>query len=112
MLAGLCTTPPPASSAPALSPDGSWAMKAHGDDLARLACEGLRPEDGRVLHVAGSDVAGDLAGALRRAGFTVERAVLYEARPASSLGAPTAHALASGLIDFALFYSPRTAAIF
>src|SRR5439155_6392952 len=79
------------------------------DDLARLACERLRPEKGRLLHVGGSDVAGDLAGALRRAGFTVERAVLYEARFASSLGAPTAHALASGLIDFALFFSPRTA---
>src|SRR6266576_2008316 len=82
------------------------------DDLARLVIERLRPEGGRLLHVAGSDVAGDLAGALRRAGFTVERAVLYEARPASSLGGPTAHALASGLIDFALFFSPRTATIF
>src|SRR2546430_1622202 len=82
------------------------------DDLARLACERLRPEDGRLLHVAGSDVAGDLAGALRRAGFTVERAVLYEARPAAGLSAPTARALVAGLVDFALFFSPRTATIF
>ena len=82
------------------------------DDLARLACERLRLEDGRLLHVAGSDVAGDLAGALRRAGFTVERAVLYEARPAVALSAAAVRALAGGLIDFALFYSPRTAVIF
>src|SRR5207245_2589780 len=27
------------------------------DDLARLACERLRPKEGRLLHVAGSDVA-------------------------------------------------------
>ena len=82
------------------------------DDLARLACERLRPEAGRLLHVAGSDVAGDLAGALRRAGFAVERVVLYEARPAPGLSAPTARALVGGLVDFALFFSPRTAAIF
>jgi uroporphyrinogen-III synthase len=82
------------------------------DDLARLARERLRPEAGRLLHVAGSEVAGDLAGALRRAGFTVERAVLYEARPAASLSAATVRAFAAGLVDFALFFSPRTAAIF
>jgi uroporphyrinogen-III synthase len=82
------------------------------DDLARLAHQRLRPEAGRLLHVAGSDVAGDLAGQLRRAGFTVERAVLYEARPAAGLSAATVRALAGGFIDFALFFSPRTATIF
>jgi uroporphyrinogen-III synthase len=85
---------------------------ARVDDLARLARQRLRPEAGRLLHVAGSDVAGDLAGQLRRAGFTVERAVLYEARPAAGLSAATVRALAGGLIDFALFFSPRTATIF
>src|ERR1700674_2697706 len=82
------------------------------DDLARLAGEQLRPDKGRLLHVAGSDVAGDLAGELRRAGFAVERAVLYEARPATGLSAATARALVAGLVDFALFFSPRSAAIF
>jgi uroporphyrinogen-III synthase len=82
------------------------------DDLARLARERLRPEAGRLLHVAGSDVAGDLAGELRHAGFAVERTVLYEARPAAGLSAATARALAAGLVDFALFFSPRSAAIF
>jgi|SRR5580704_6308640 uroporphyrinogen-III synthase len=81
-------------------------------DLSWLARERLHPEQGRLLHVAGSDVAGDLAGELRRAGFAVERAVLYEARPAAGLSGATARAFASGLIDFALFFSPRTAAIF
>jgi len=42
----------------------------------------------------------------------VQRAVLYEARPAVALSAGTARALASGIVDFALFFSPRTAAIF
>src|SRR5438067_8827911 len=39
------------------------------DDLARLVRQRLRPEGGRLLHVAGSDVAGDLAGTLRAVGF-------------------------------------------
>ena len=84
----------------------------NSDDLVRLAAGRLRPEAGRLLHVAGSIVAGDLAGALRQRGFTVERVVLYEACPATALSAATARALATGRIDLALFFSPRTAAVF
>lgn len=82
------------------------------EDLARLVRDRLRPENGRLLHVAGSDVAGDLAGMLRDNGFEIERAVLYEARPVAALSAPTARAFAAGIVDFALFFSPRTAASF
>jgi uroporphyrinogen-III synthase len=82
------------------------------EDLAQLVRRRLRPEAGRLLHVAGSDVAGDLAGLLREAGFAVERVVLYEARPVAGFSAPAIAALQSGLIDFALFFSPRTAAMF
>jgi len=81
-------------------------------DLVRLAAEKLRPQDGRLLRVCGSAVAGNLVGALRALGFTVERAVLYEARPIAALSPAAVHALRSGAIDFALFFSPRTAAIF
>jgi uroporphyrinogen-III synthase len=65
-----------------------------------------------LLHVAGSDVAGDLAGLLRHAGFAIDRLVLYEARPVAGLSAPTVAALRNGLVEFALFFSPRTAAVF
>jgi uroporphyrinogen-III synthase len=81
-------------------------------DLARLVRDRLRPEDGRLLHVAGTEIAGDLAGDLSASGFEVQRAVLYEAHPAAALSAGTARAVASGIVDFALFFSPRTAAIF
>jgi len=81
-------------------------------DLAALARERLRPDEGRLLHVAGSDVAGDLAGMLRTIGFAVDRAVLYEARPAAGLSGACVRALAAGIVDFALFFSPRTALIF
>ena len=82
------------------------------DDLARLAVARLRPAGGRLLHIAGSEVAGDLAGLLGTAGFTVERAVLYEARAAATLSRRTAELIADGDIALALFFSPRTAAIF
>ncbi len=52
------------------------------------------------------------AGMLREEGFAVDRVVLYEARPVPGLSAPTVAALQAGLIDFALFFSPRTAAVF
>jgi uroporphyrinogen-III synthase len=82
------------------------------DDLARLVMARLRPEGGRLLHVAGSEVAGDLAGALGAAGFAVERAVLYEACAAAALTPATARLIANEDIDLALFFSPRSAAIF
>jgi uroporphyrinogen-III synthase len=87
---------------------------AHGDvgELARLVRRRLDPAKGWLLHVAGTAVAGDLAGELRGAGFTVDRAVMYEARAAASLDPATATALTDGGIDLALFFSPRTATIF
>jgi uroporphyrinogen-III synthase len=87
---------------------------AGGDagDLARLVCARLHPGAGRLVHVAGNAVAGDLAGALRGAGFAVDRAVLYEARPVARLSEAAIAAFAAGEIGVALFFSPRTAVIF
>ncbi|HVH78115.1 MAG TPA: uroporphyrinogen-III synthase [Stellaceae bacterium] len=92
----------------------SAVESAGGDvgDLARLVTSRLRPADGRLLHVAGSDVAGDLAGRLDAVGFRVERCVLYEARAAEALSAGAVRLIETGAIDLALFFSPRTAAIF
>ena len=81
-------------------------------DLVELVNRCLRPEAGRLLHVAGSLVAGDLSGDLQARGFVVDRAVLYEAQPVAALSDATAGKLAAGIVDFALFFSPRTAAIF
>ena len=95
--------------------EGFTAVDSAGGDvtaLARLARDRLCRDGGRLVHIAGSAVAGDLAGELRAAGFEVERLVLYEARPAAALSAASAQALGSGLIDFTLFFSPRTATTF
>lgn len=89
-------------------------VSADGDvaALAGLARARLDPAAGRLLHVAGSAVAGDLAAALTDAGFAVDRAVLYEARKAAALSPACRSALRDGRLDAALFFSPRSAAAF
>jgi uroporphyrinogen-III synthase len=103
-----------ATAASARDEGYTTVASAGGDvsDLIRLTTDRLRPQDGVVLHIAGSVVAGDLCGALRPEGFVVERRVLYEALPAAALSPAAVNALRNGAIDFAIFFSPRTAAIF
>lgn len=81
-------------------------------DLLALASDHLNAQSGRLLHVAGSVVAGDLKGELEARGFVVERLAVYEARLAAALSRETVSALASGALDFAFFFSPRTASAF
>ncbi|MQT13499.1 uroporphyrinogen-III synthase [Segnochrobactrum spirostomi] len=63
-----------------------------------------------VLHLAGRDRAGDLAGLLAPDGIAVETAVLYRAEPAQRLPDPVADALRAGSIDAILVYSERSGA--
>ena len=80
--------------------------------LAQAVARTLNPGAGRLLHIAGRHVAGDLAGRLEGRGFEVSVAALYEARAAEALDAPTTAALAGGEVDMALFFSPRTTRTF
>jgi uroporphyrinogen-III synthase len=82
------------------------------DDLARLVAGRLDPAGGKLLHAAGSAVAGDLAGALGAAGFMVERLQLYTAQRVESFDPSVSAALRDGAVDAALFFSPRSAASF
>ena len=52
------------------------------------------------------------AGGVHQRGFAIERSILYEARPVTTLSDAAIRALDVGEVDFALFFSPRTAAIF
>lgn len=76
--------------------------------LARLPAKGDRP----LLHVAGTDVAGDLAAEARKLGLTLERMTLYRAVAAETLSQQAREALKAGQIDAVMFFSPRTAEIF
>ena len=80
--------------------------------LAELVAGRADPAGGKLLHVAASLLAGDLAGALAAKGFAVDKAVLYEAEPAADFSPALVEALAEGRLAAALFFSPRTAATF
>jgi uroporphyrinogen-III synthase len=64
---------------------------------------------GALLHLAGEDRAGDLAGDLARHGITVHTAVVYRMISASGLPADVAAALADGALDGVLHFSRRSA---
>ncbi len=83
-----------------------------GRALARLAAARCDPSAGSLLHASGEAVTGDLAGSLAEAGFAVRREALYRARPAGSFSPALAGELAAGRLRLALFFSPRTAAVF
>ncbi len=89
-------------------------QSAKGDvaSLANLVAECADPKAGVLLHAAGKNVAGDLAGALAKRGLTVRCEAFYEARPAQGLSPRLAGALEKGAIDAVLFFSPRTAGVF
>jgi len=81
------------------------------DDLARLVVRECDPIDGELLHVAGSSVAGDLAGALEFVGHGYRRAVMYAAVTAERLPTEAAAALRDGDLDGVALFSPRSAVI-
>ena len=90
-------------------------VTAAGGDLASLAAlirERLDPAAGRLIHVTGAKIAGDLASELSGHGFVVERIVGYHARAAGALPQAALEALAGGHLLGVAHFSPRTAAIF
>lgn len=94
---------------------GFAAVEAAEGDVARLAALAARRLDaaaGPLLHVAGSALAGDLAGLLAGRGFRVERRIGYDARPVRRLPAAAREGLQTGRLAGAAFFSPRTAAAF
>ncbi|MCF8482047.1 MAG: uroporphyrinogen-III synthase [Rhodospirillum sp.] len=87
---------------------------ANGDvgALVDLVRSKVAPTAGDLVHVAGSVTAGDLAGSLAEAGFTVRIERLYQTRTAVSLSKEARRALAEGMIDAVFLFSPRTARTF
>lgn len=77
--------------------------------LVGLVKDLLNPKDGPLLHIAGSEVAGDLIGLLETVGFNCTREVLYEAIPERTLKSSTIAALKDRQIDAVTLYSPRSA---
>lgn len=82
------------------------------DTLASLIKEKCAPKKGKLLHIAGSKVAGDLKGLLEKDGFVYERIILYRADKADRLSLTIQKEIRMSLIDGVLLYSPRTGASF
>jgi uroporphyrinogen-III synthase len=75
--------------------------------LAEFAKANLSTSGGKLIHIGGEHVAGDLVGELRAAGFNAERRIAYATR--AVLAAPAA--LLQPL-DIVLFHSARAAETF
>lgn len=91
---------------------GFQTVEHAGGDVAALGAlvrERLNPADGELLHVAGSHLAGDLAGTLENHGYVYRRVVMYEARQRRTLSTSCIEAVRDGTIDSVALYSPRTA---
>lgn len=80
--------------------------------LAALVTAKCKPDAGKLVHVAGTHVAGNLSERLAAAGFSVERAVLYDALSAHRFSTGTVESLKRREIEAVLLFSPRTAEIF
>ena len=83
-----------------------------GADLAALIAEEFAPEHGPLVHLAGENLAFDLAAELGDEGYSVLLAVLYRAVPASEFPAEVVRRLEAGQLDGVILMSPRTARTF
>lgn len=88
------------------------AAMAAGPDAAALARFAIGSGMRHFFHPRGRDTATDLAALLAPSGQRVTEAVLYAAEETGPPDAPVRHALASGRIGVAGFWSARAAAIF
>jgi uroporphyrinogen-III synthase len=104
----------PHTAAMARSAGFREVIDAAGDSAA-LANEvrgRLSPVGGSLLIVAGKHASPNLEIALEGAGFNVHVCTTYEAIAASALPASACESLASGSLDAALLFSPRSARVF
>ena len=87
---------------------------ADGDvcHLATLATARLRPDAGRLVHVAGRVSAGDLVCRLSAAGFEAVRVPLYDAVASCAFSATARRALEAQTLTGVVFFSPRTVDLF
>jgi uroporphyrinogen-III synthase len=74
------------------------------EGLVQTICKSLKPENGPVLYLSGSETTGDLEGKLKSHGFAVSRAIVYDAVSCAVADLPSLMADADGV----LLYSPRT----
>jgi uroporphyrinogen-III synthase len=80
-------------------------------DLVPLIASLVDAADDMLLHLAGEQLAFDLAGELGTVGVRVETRTVYRMDAAAALPAPVVRAIAAGAIDAVMLMSPRAASI-
>ncbi len=102
-----------ASAAAARAAGFQRVLAADGDvnGLIETVKARLNPAAGALLYASGRQTTGDIAAELAAAGFSVHRAVLYEAVAAGALPDEVTDAIAKGEANGVLLYSPRSARI-
>lgn len=85
-------------------------ISAGGDAsaLAVLVADRLKPKDGAILHLRGTEVAGDVHGLLETCGFEFRNSIVYDTIDCEDFKTKLPEALAqnSGVV---LFHSPKGA---
>jgi len=105
-----CYVVGPASAEAAREAGLPVAGVAEGD-VETLAALIAKERPGRVLHVGGTALAGDLTGRLSREGLPAQAIALYEAVAETALPPEARGAICAGL-SFVLLFSPRSARLF
>ena len=82
------------------------------DDLIALVKKKFDPRNGTLVHVTGTAVAGDVVGDLKKLGYMIKTEQLYKSDAVGKMPELAEYNLREKLLDFALFYSPRTALLF
>ena len=86
--------------------------KGDGAALANATKQWALPQNGALLHAAGSEAPKFLAGELEKSGFAVRRKVLYRAVAAQELPNAAASALKTDVLNAVMHFSPRSARLF
>jgi len=82
------------------------------ESLIKCVSKHSSPHHGKLIHIAGSNVAGDLVGKLGNLSFNVKTEILYSADQTSELNQETIEVINNGSLEYAIFFSPRTTKTF
>jgi len=80
--------------------------------LFELVKRSSDPLGGRLVHVGGEEIAGNLVDNLRACGFCAEHIVIYRVQEAVAFAEHTLLAFDKGEVEAVLFFSPRAAKAF
>lgn len=107
-----CVGPHTADVARAFGFQDVVAAEGDGGSLAAKICSVLPPGDEPLLHIGGVDRSGKVEVLLQASGYCVKNWAVYKAEAAQALSAALLEKIKKNELEAALFFSPRTAAVF